>query len=77
MNTHLSSTLLCSSLLTFSMGFYILTPKLEWSGERANGAQFRRVTGISKSASHLGSSRLSVARLRSIAAMARRVPRCA
>jgi len=65
MSPHLSSTLLNSSLLTFSMGFYLLIQKLAWSVDRANGAEFRRVTGISKSASHLGSSRRVVARLRS------------
>jgi hypothetical protein len=65
MITHLSSTLLCSSLLTFSMGFPSMNQKLAGSGEHRSDVQFRRVTGISKSASHLGSSRLSVARLRS------------
>ena len=65
MSPHLSSTLLCSSLLTFSMRFPALVLGSARSGEHGLGTEFRRVTGISKPVSHLGSSRLVVARLRS------------
>ena len=65
MSPHLSSPLLCSALLTFSMRFPALVLGSARSGEHGLGTEFRRVTGISKSASHLGSSRLVVARLRS------------
>lgn len=66
MTPHLSSVLFSSSLLTFSMGFRQLNHAVARSGERSARCEFRRVTGISKSASHLESSRFSVARLRSI-----------
>ena len=63
--THFSSSLFRSSLLTFSMRFPALDVVSERPGEHLNSARFRRVTGISKSASHMESSRLSVARLHS------------
>lgn len=62
---HLSSTLLCSSLLTFSMSFRLLNQRVAWSGAQRLGTEIRWVTGISKSASHLGSVRLTACRPRS------------
>lgn len=66
MSPHLSSSLLCSSLLTFRTGFHQMNQKVARSDEHASLMRIRWVTGISKSAFHLGSGRLNAVRLRSI-----------